>query len=75
MVRTLVATYEQGVLKLDEPLDLQDKTRVELRLEIPDPPVEASPSWQAAKEFIGFIEEGPEDEPIARDHDRSLYDE
>lgn len=76
MTRVLVATYEDGLLKLDEPLELADSTRVRIHIEIPgalDSSTAADAS-KGAENFIGFIEDGPEDEPLARDHDRYLYE-
>ncbi len=37
MTRTVEATYEDGILKLAEPVDLTTRSRVRLSIEIPPP--------------------------------------
>lgn len=34
---TMDAIYEDGVLRLEEPMDLENRTRVRVRIEIPEP--------------------------------------
>jgi predicted DNA-binding antitoxin AbrB/MazE fold protein len=73
----LKATYEDGVLKLERPLELPEHSRVELVIlgretttEDDDPT-----GWKTAERFIGFIKDAPRGEPIAEEHDRYLYGE
>lgn len=37
ITKTVGATYEKGVLKLDEPVDLATSSRVRVKIEIPEP--------------------------------------
>jgi predicted DNA-binding antitoxin AbrB/MazE fold protein len=81
MTRTLQAIYEGGVLKLEEPIGLDERTRVRITIELPDDAITAAvgqdddPSgWQAAEQFIGFIDDAPEGVSLAKDHDRYIYD-
>ncbi len=37
MTKTIEATYEDGILKLDEPVDLAGRSRVRVQIEIPTP--------------------------------------
>jgi predicted nucleic acid-binding protein/predicted DNA-binding antitoxin AbrB/MazE fold protein len=69
------ATYENGVLKLDRPVQIADNTRVHVIIETPgtlksddDDPT----GWKTADELIGFIKDGPKG-PVGRDHDKYLY--
>lgn len=43
MTKPLNAIYEDGVLRLEEPVAIEKRTRVRVRIEIPDPPREISP--------------------------------
>jgi predicted DNA-binding antitoxin AbrB/MazE fold protein len=63
------ATYENGVLKLDRPVGLADKTRVHVTIEAPSPA--ATSDWKTVDELIGSIDGGPEDG--AANHDKYLY--
>jgi len=73
---TIGATYENGVLKPDAPLGLQEKAKVRVTIEEPAPAAvdDNDPTgWKAAEEFIGMWKGAPEGEPIAREHDKHLY--
>jgi predicted DNA-binding antitoxin AbrB/MazE fold protein len=66
------AIYEDGVFKPKEPVDLQEKTEVEVLIPTPAPANDDDPTgWKTALELIGCIDEGPEDG--AENHDRYLY--
>lgn len=74
MTISVDAVYEKGVLKLEGPVDLQDKTRVRVTIEAPEtePADDDDPTgWKTARELIGCIEDGPEDG--AENHDRYIY--
>jgi predicted DNA-binding antitoxin AbrB/MazE fold protein len=74
MTTAVKAIYENGVFKPKEPVDLQEKTEVEVLIPTPAPADGDDPTgWKAAERFIGFIKDAPEGEPIARDHDKYLY--
>jgi len=74
MTIAVKAVYENGVFKPKEPVQLQEKTEVEVLIPTPERPQDDDPTgWKAAERFIGFIKDAPEGEPIARDHDKHLY--
>ena len=73
---TIDATYENGVLKPEAPLNLEEKARVRVTIEEPKATVVADDDptgWKAAERFIGMWKGAPEGEPIAREHDTHLY--
>ena len=37
MTRTVDAIYEDGLLRLEEPVDLRERTQVRVRIELPEP--------------------------------------
>jgi predicted DNA-binding antitoxin AbrB/MazE fold protein len=69
------ATYENGVLKLDHPIQIADKTRVHVTIEAPagsgasDDPT----GWKTLDRLIGSIEDTAPGEAIGRNHDDHLY--
>ena len=72
---TVGATYENGVLKPDAPLGLQEKAKVRVTIEDSTPSAaddDDPTGWKAADDLIGFIKDGPKG-PIGRDHDKYLY--
>ena len=74
MTTAVKAVYENGVFRPKEPVDLQEKTEVEVLIPTSAPTDDEDPTgWKAAERFIGFIKDAPEGEPIARDHDKYLY--
>ncbi|HEX4961521.1 MAG TPA: antitoxin family protein [Thermoanaerobaculia bacterium] len=42
MTKSVNAIYEDGVLRLEEPVELEKRSRVRVRIEIPDTPQEGS---------------------------------
>ncbi len=69
MTKTVEAIYEDGVLKLQEPVDLHRKTRVRVIIEIPEvpEPLKEASSW-ASKEILDAPESSShEDVPDRRD--------
>jgi predicted DNA-binding antitoxin AbrB/MazE fold protein len=78
MVKTIEATYENGVFKPKEPIELEDKAEVCLTFES-KPRIyddnEDPTGKKTVNSYIGFIKNAPEGVPIARDHDRYLYEE
>jgi len=78
MAKTIEATYENGVFKPKEPIELEDKSEVRLTVES-KPKIyddkEDPTGMKTVKSFIGFIKNAPEGVPIARDHDKYLYEE
>ncbi len=49
LTKTIAATYEDGVLRLDEPVDLARRSRVRVRIEIPAPDDHASDADVASR--------------------------
>lgn len=64
---TVKAIYEYGVFRPKEPVSLPELPEV-APLDDDDPT-----GWKAADRFVGFIEDAPEGEPIAAEHDKYLY--
>jgi predicted DNA-binding antitoxin AbrB/MazE fold protein len=68
------AIYENGVFKPKEPVDLEEKTEVEVLIPTPGPAHEEDPTgWKAIDRLIGIAddEEGPTD--VSENHDEYLY--
>jgi predicted DNA-binding antitoxin AbrB/MazE fold protein len=71
MTTAAKAIYENGVFKPKEPVNLQERTEVEVLV-----PTQASSDddltgWAAAQALIGFIDDAPAD--MAERHDHYLY--
>ena len=71
MTTAVKAIYENGVFKPTEPVNLQERTEVEVLV-----PTQASSDgdptgWAAAQALIGFIDDAPAD--MAEHHDHYLY--
>ena len=74
MTITMSAVYENGILRLDAPLNIQEKATVRVTIEEPAPAATDDPTgWETAERFIGMWKGAPENEPIARDHDKHIY--
>ncbi len=74
------AVYEDGVLKPERPLALQDKARVHVTIEAraeeaPAQDDDDPTGWKAAREFIGMWKDAParSNTSLSEDHDRTLY--
>jgi predicted DNA-binding antitoxin AbrB/MazE fold protein len=66
------AIYEGGVFKPKEPVDLQDKSEVEVLLPDKPPQEEDDPTgWKAIDSLRGIIKGAPPD--MAENHDFYLY--
>jgi predicted DNA-binding antitoxin AbrB/MazE fold protein len=70
------AVYENGVLKPERPLELEEKAKVHVIIEVKaqagaPAPDEDPTGWKAAEELIGFIKDAPPD--MAENHDKYLY--
>ena len=69
---TVKAIYENGVFRPQEPVNLAERTEVEVliptetSLDVDDPT-----GWKAAEALIGFIDDAPAD--MAEQHDHYLY--
>jgi hypothetical protein len=76
MTTAVRAVYEDGVFKPKEPVNLKDKTEVEVL--IPTEPVQDDDDptgWKAAREFIGMWKDAPAraSTSLSEDHDKVLY--
>ncbi len=80
MTITVAGVYEgDGVLKLEGPVELQEKARVTVTIEM-TPDANAArgddpTGWKAAEQFIGMWKDAPARSGISlsEDHDRILY--
>ncbi len=74
MTITTSAVYENGMLRLDAPLNIQEKAKVRVTIEEPTLATDDDPTgWKTAERFIGMWKGAPENEPIAREHDKHIY--
>jgi predicted DNA-binding antitoxin AbrB/MazE fold protein len=74
MTTAIKAVYEHGVFKPKEPVELEERTEVEVLIPTRPPSHDDDPTgWKTAEELIGCIEDGPTDG--GQDHDRYIYDE
>jgi hypothetical protein len=77
MTVAVEAVYEDGVLKLDQPVGLKEHARVRVTIEgparEPDTADDDPTGWKAARRFIGLWRDAPAGERIAEEHDKSLY--
>ena len=73
MTTSIKAVYEGGVFRPKEPVDLEEKTEVDVLIPTKVEEDDEDPTgWKTADELIGFIKQGPKG-PIGRDHDKYLY--
>lgn len=72
MTTAVKAIYEDGVFKPKEPVDLENKTEVEVLIPTHAQVDDDDPTgWKAAEELIGCIKDAPPD--MAENHDFYLY--
>jgi Protein of unknown function DUF104 len=71
MTTAVKAIYEDGVFKPKEPLQLQERTEVEVLIPTPSPADDDPTGWVAAQALIGFIDNAPAD--MAEHHADYLY--
>jgi predicted DNA-binding antitoxin AbrB/MazE fold protein len=81
MTITVSAVYEgDGVLKLEKPLDLKEKSKVHVIIETDSDTESAAEDddptgWKAARQFIGMWKDAParSSATLSEDHDRVIY--
>jgi predicted DNA-binding antitoxin AbrB/MazE fold protein len=80
MSRTIPAIFDAGVFRPLEPVDLAQGTHVELRLQVPSPPVSHEmddATKRAWRDYLDRMESLPDNSPADgltnRDHDRIIY--
>jgi predicted DNA-binding antitoxin AbrB/MazE fold protein len=72
MTTAVKAIYEDGVFKPKEPVELEERTEVEILIPSRAEQNDGDPTgWKAAEELIGFIKDAPPD--MAENHDYYLY--
>ena len=71
MTTAVKAIYENGVFKPKEPVQLQERTEVEVLIPTQSPSDDDPSGWAAARALIGFIDDAPAD--MAEQHDHYLY--
>jgi predicted DNA-binding antitoxin AbrB/MazE fold protein len=73
MPTAIRAIYEGGVFKPKEPVQLEERTEVEVLLPTATRPEEDDlTGWKTVDALIGCIEGGPK-EPVGEEHDAHLY--
>jgi predicted DNA-binding antitoxin AbrB/MazE fold protein len=74
MMTAVKAIYEGGVFKPKEPVDLKEKTEVEVLIPVETKPDPDDPTgWKAIDRLIGFIKDAPTD--ASEKHDEYIYDD
>jgi predicted DNA-binding antitoxin AbrB/MazE fold protein len=74
MTITVAAVYEDGVLKPEVPLDLEDKSKVTVTIEAPQGPKaddDDPTGWKAIDRLVGSVKSGLGD--VSEKHDEYLY--
>ena len=72
MTTAVKAIYENGVFKPKEPLQLEERTEVEVLIPSVARSDDEDPTgWKTAEALIGFIRDAPPD--MAEHHDEYLY--
>ncbi len=74
MTITVGAVYENGVLKPDAPLQLEEKAKVTVTIETPQPAevdAEDPTGWKAIDRLVGSVKSGLKD--VSERHDNYLY--
>ena len=66
-IKTLEATYEGGALLLEEPLDLEPRSRVRVRVEIPSSPSTSTADLQTQLDEA-YGDTPDEDEAALQEH-------
>ena len=81
MTFTVAAVYEGGgVLKLEKPIDLKEKSKVQVIIEAEPEGASAfedddPTGWKAARQFIGMWKDAParSSTSLSESHDRVIY--
>lgn len=73
MTTAVKAIYEDGVFKPKEPVQLKEKTEVEVLMPGTEASASDSNGWKSWERFAGLWKDATEDE-IAENHDDHLYD-
>jgi len=71
MTTAVKANYENGVFRPKEPVQLKERTEVEVLVPTQAPADDDRTGWAAAPTLIGFIDDAPAD--MAEHHDNCLH--
>lgn len=72
-MKPITAVYEDGVFKPQQPVELEERSQVQLVVEpAAEADVETVADWQIIDELIGIVDGGP-DANVGRDHDDYIY--
>jgi predicted DNA-binding antitoxin AbrB/MazE fold protein len=71
------AVYEDGVLKPERPLALEDKAKVHVTIEVKSETAASAENdptgWKAAEQLMGCITEELVADDVVANHDRYIY--
>ena len=73
MTTAVKAVYEDGVFKPKEPVQLEERTEVEVLIPTRAPAEHDSTGWKAMGEFIGLAGENAGSGKASEDHDAIIY--
>jgi hypothetical protein len=73
MTTAVKAVYENGVFKPKEPVDLQEKTEVEVLIPTAAPAEDDPTGWKAMRAFIGLAGESGGSGRASEEHDKIVY--
>ena len=73
MTTAVKAIYEDGVFKPKEPVQLEERTEVEVLIPTAAPAEDDPTGWKAMREFIGLAGETTGSGNASEDHDAIIY--
>ena len=73
MTTAVKAIYEDGVFKPKEPVQLEERTEVEVLIPTAVRAEDDPTGWKAMHEFIGLAGEGAGSGNASEDHDAIIY--
>jgi predicted DNA-binding antitoxin AbrB/MazE fold protein len=73
MTTAVKAVYEGGVFKPKEPVQLEERTEVEVLIPTAALPDDDPTGWKAMREFIGLAGENAGTGKASEDNDRIIY--
>ncbi len=72
MTIAVKAVYENGVFKPKEPVELEERTEVEVLIPVEEPVAADDPTgWKAIDALVGSVRSGLKD--VSEKHDEYLY--
>ena len=73
MTTAIKAIYEDGVFKPKEPVQLEERTEVEVLIPTAASAADDPSGWKAMREFIGLAGENAGSGNASEEHDRIIY--